>query len=190
MGEPPDVDLGPDGQPIESPELEPGHMEGEYGFSDPTPEPAPPTGIPASTADPPSVSYLNVLRGRDDLRAMEHMSDLPAGSVLLGVPRQDEDESTVFDVDDPETSTPTTRPPRLQGPPTRRAPRYFVVTDRPARSIVLCVRGTWSLDDLATDLACEEASFASQSANWAPRPGDGPYSVHGGAPATELTGTC
>ena len=160
--------------PLETAE---GHVPGEYGFSDETPRPTPPGPTPL-LATAASVSYLDMLRGKTDAHAVEALNALEPGSVVIGsVPRHD-DESTVFDLEDEPTTPP---PPKAPYKATRRAPRYFLITDRPAKAIVLCVRGTWSLDDLATDLACEEASFAEHAANWAPQPEASTYSVHGGA---------
>jgi hypothetical protein len=41
----------------------------------------------------------------------------------------------------------------------RRPPRYFVITDHQTKSILLVLRGTLSIDDVATDLACEPSLF-------------------------------
>ncbi|GAA96787.1 uncharacterized protein L969DRAFT_26474 [Mixia osmundae IAM 14324] len=76
--------------------------------------------------------------------------------------------------------------PRRKG---RRPPRYFVITDHPTKSICLSLRGTLTIDDLATDLTCEEASFTAHTRHWASSESlDGPtirnsedqYLVHGG----------
>lgn len=62
----------------------------------------------------------------------------------------------------------------------------FLQTDHPTKSIVLLLRGTLSLDDIATDLACEATEFDS-SLYWdedeLPKSSgeDGAkYKVHGG----------
>lgn len=68
----------------------------------------------------------------------------------------------------------------------RRPPRYFIITDHPNRSVLLILRGTLTVDDLATDLACESATF-DKTLYWdgegSPKlPGDErrSYQVHGG----------
>lgn len=48
---------------------------------------------------------------------------------------------------------------RAQAARGRRPPRYFVITDHPRRTVVVCLRGTLSIDDIATDLTCEEAEW-------------------------------
>lgn len=45
---------------------------------------------------------------------------------------------------------------KVQG---RRPPRYFVISDHPHKNVVVCLRGTMSVDDIATDLTCEVADF-------------------------------
>ncbi|KAH9813609.1 lipase class 3 [Melampsora americana] len=44
-------------------------------------------------------------------------------------------------------------------PSTRQAPRYFILTDHAQKKVILCLRGTFSIDDLATDLTCEYQTF-------------------------------
>ncbi|KAM0789096.1 hypothetical protein ACM66B_003153 [Microbotryomycetes sp. NB124-2] len=80
----------------------------------------------------------------------------------------------------------------------RRPPRFFVVTDYSNESVNVVLRGTLSVDDIATDLACEPAPF-DESLYWdaasvRPRSGSSVppttktepstthegYSVHGG----------
>lgn len=65
--------------------------------------------------------------------------------------------------DDPSVNHPSSSSARQQQnrriQKSRRPPRFFVITDHPTRSILVCLRGTLSLDDIATDLACEPAPF-------------------------------
>ncbi|KAK4047893.1 hypothetical protein OIV83_005075 [Microbotryomycetes sp. JL201] len=49
----------------------------------------------------------------------------------------------------------------------RRPPRFFVVTDYPNQSVNIILRGTLSVDDVATDLACEPAPF-DETLYWDP----------------------
>ncbi|SCV70689.1 BQ2448_3451 [Microbotryum intermedium] len=67
----------------------------------------------------------------------------------------------------------------------RRPPRFFILqTDHPNRSITVLLRGTTTIDDIATDLACESSVF-DETQYWDdPLPPRStrlaPYTVHGG----------
>ncbi|EGG06517.1 lipase class 3 [Melampsora larici-populina 98AG31] len=56
-------------------------------------------------------------------------------------------------------------------PSTRQAPRYFILTDHAQKKVILCLRGTFSIDDLATDLTCEYQNFNPTSYWDDPYPG-------------------
>jgi hypothetical protein len=45
-------------------------------------------------------------------------------------------------------------------------PAYFVVRDHNHKSIVLCVRGTWSPQDLLTDLCCTPRALDDDCSSW------------------------
>lgn len=41
-------------------------------------------------------------------------------------------------------------------------PRYFILVDRANGTVIVCLRGTFSLDDLTTDLTCDRQTFDPQ----------------------------
>ncbi|EFP79164.2 uncharacterized protein PGTG_05485 [Puccinia graminis f. sp. tritici CRL 75-36-700-3] len=43
--------------------------------------------------------------------------------------------------------------------PDCQPPRYFILVDRVHRSVIVCLRGTFSLNDLSTDLTCDLQTF-------------------------------
>ncbi|SGZ33704.1 BQ5605_C041g11985 [Microbotryum silenes-dioicae] len=66
----------------------------------------------------------------------------------------------------------------------RRPPRFFILTDHPNHTITVLVRGTTTIDDIATDLACESSIF-DETEYWddASPPQSSrlaPYTVHSG----------
>ncbi|PRP81139.1 hypothetical protein PROFUN_01973 [Planoprotostelium fungivorum] len=60
----------------------------------------------------------------------------------------------------------------------RYIPRFFVVTDHKTKEIVLALRGTLSINDIAIDLNCEEKTFVLPC-DYGKNP-EPSYSVHGG----------
>lgn len=110
-----------------------------------------------------------------DLLTGKHDRDLLQDFGELHEEQTDSSESLEFDLIS-ETSTidwyeaepePTeskpTEPEPAHLPSTRQAPRYFILTDHAQKKVILCLRGTFSIDDLATDLTCEYQNFDPKS---------------------------
>ncbi|KAK4699142.1 EEF1A lysine methyltransferase 2, partial [Phenoliferia sp. Uapishka_3] len=107
-----------------------------------------------------------LLSGSHDTKVIEALGDFDAGSTFVDAAGVDE-----IAVPSPHTKA------------GRRPPRFFVVTDHRRHQVLLCLRGTMSIDDLATDLACELLPFPSE--DFWDEAGDGgevfkTYQVHGG----------
>ncbi|CAO1629060.1 unnamed protein product [Sympodiomycopsis kandeliae] len=114
-----------------------------------------------TTAQPPrqtasSYSYLNLISGQHDEELFHRVGNLQrenvhAGSYAeLGSDRRRREEQ----------SRPTPPPQGGKADIARPSqPRYYVVTDHAHRKIVLVLRGSLTLGDIATDLTCESREF-------------------------------
>lgn len=93
-----------------------------------------------------------------DTTVLEQLGGLDPSSAKVGRhPNQDsdsEDETAV----DPQAKLRKKEYTRKQKKG-RRPPRFFVVADHSQKAVLLILRGTISIDDVATDLACEPMAF-------------------------------
>ncbi|KZT66992.1 alpha/beta-hydrolase [Daedalea quercina L-15889] len=102
----------------------------------------------------PSYSWWNVLLGRHDHEIfMNYAESQPP---------------TPDDVSGPSTSTASeyvspTRPPSVVVGSENMMPRFWVLTDHVRREVVLVIRGTMSLNEVAVDLTCDPTSFELHS---------------------------
>lgn len=95
----------------------------------------------------PDLKWWDVIRGVHDAPMFERSADLEPGSVTAG--------STTW----------------------KYMPRYYVIQNHREKSIVLALRGTFSINDLAIDLTCESAEFTPTADIGA---GKRPYRAHSG----------
>ncbi|CEH14512.1 Predicted lipase/calmodulin-binding heat-shock protein [Ceraceosorus bombacis] len=159
-------------------------MPGAFGASPAQPAPsaaAPIIASPTQEITSPvrqasGVSYVDVLSGRHDADLFHRLGGLPEGAAV---------EGTYADVDvDSSTAEGSTSGARAAlraaaASNSRRRtkvalpsqPRYYVVLDHPAKRVILVLRGSLSLGDIAIDLTCESAPF-----EWRPDH-DGPQSA-------------
>lgn len=130
-----------------------------------------------------------------DVNVLESLAGIQSGSAKIGT-HDDADSSDDGDSTDVHHPLSTAdrlraksireraqRVKRLAAKKRRRSPRFFIITDHSTRKVLLCLRGTFSVDDAATDLACEPAEFDSglywdQDGNGGG--GGEKYAVHGG----------
>lgn len=86
-----------------------------------------------------------------DLNLIETLGGVASGSAKIGKHHDDdsddEDEDDKVDVE----GVPRVTKDRQQRPKGRHPPRFFVITDHTTRKVMLCLRGTLSLDDVATE---------------------------------------
>lgn len=93
-----------------------------------------------------SYSYLDLLSGRHDEELFHKMSDVDPQHVRAG--------SYIRSADAPP------EPPRDPSAIARPSqPRYYILTDHKAQKIVLVLRGSLTLGDIAADLTCESREF-------------------------------
>ncbi|PRP80559.1 hypothetical protein PROFUN_11872 [Planoprotostelium fungivorum] len=114
-----------------------------------------PIEVESVTTDEPS--FWSKLMGGHDHTFMERLSGLDSGSA-----------SQAF-------GGATVKGPDGQG---RYIPRFFVVTDHQSREVVLVLRGTLSISDVAIDLTCREAFIDIPATSNYNEPTQ--YKVHGG----------
>ncbi|PWN24035.1 hypothetical protein BCV69DRAFT_279940 [Microstroma glucosiphilum] len=107
----------------------------------------------AGEAPTKSYSYLNIIAGEHDEELFHRVSKLERQHVQTGSYRE---ERPVADEVLEETIAPPTTGPRIPRP---SKPRYYVVTDHKSRKIILVLRGSLSLGDIAADLTCESREF-------------------------------
>ncbi len=93
------------------------------------------------TADSETFSYLDLLGGSYDHYLLHDAAGVAPESAQLGS----------YDEPIPETLD------RASEPPTTSKPTYYVITSEAERKIIVVMRGTITLGDVATDLACESA---------------------------------
>lgn len=114
------------------------------------------SGTPSSGAPSRTYSYLDLIRGRHDDEVLHRLGGLPSGAAEAGsydeVPPPSASASAR-----PSAPVRTLRDAAAVARPSR--PRYYVVTDHPTRRIILVLRGTLSVGDLAADLTCESVRF-------------------------------
>jgi hypothetical protein len=97
-----------------------------------------------------SYSYYDILMGTADEHLFHRVANLTDGAALEG-----SYEETASQAD-----TAAERLRRMQNRVARPSkPRYYVVTDHTQRKIVLVLRGSLTLGDIAIDLTCESANF-------------------------------
>lgn len=93
-------------------------------------------------------SCFDVLMGQADSEIFHRLGGLEQGAALEGTYAE------------PEDSQLSERARPLRGKIARPSkPRYYVVTDHTQRKIVLVLRGSLTLGDIAIDLTCESANF-------------------------------
>lgn len=96
-----------------------------------------------------SYSYYDVLMGTADADIFHRLGGLEHGTAREGSYSETREEDTVAE-----------RLRRVQNRVARPSkPRYYVVTDHTQRKIVLVLRGSLVLGDIAIDLTCESANF-------------------------------
>lgn len=101
---------------------------------------------PSMSSGPDSYSYLDILSGRHDEDIFHRAGNLQPEHVSAG--------SYL-----PEPDAPP-EPPRSKDSIARPSqPRYYIVTDHKARKIILILRGSLTLGDIAADLTCESREF-------------------------------
>ncbi|CDW97330.1 hypothetical protein, partial [Sporisorium scitamineum] len=94
-----------------------------------------------------SYNLWDVISGTHDEDLFHHTASLERGAVAAG---QYEEDHTV-------ASRRATYNPKDKARPSK--PRFYVVTDHPRKTIILVLRGTLSVGDLAADLTCESVPF-------------------------------
>ncbi|KAJ1028606.1 hypothetical protein NDA16_001772 [Ustilago loliicola] len=119
--------------------------------------PAPPPQQPAATTRngrtfASSYNLWDVISGTHDDDLFHHSANLERGAVTSG--SYEEDHTSV--TQQPSTRT-IHRPGHGKARPSK--PRFYVVTDHPRQTIMLVLRGTLSVGDLAADLTCESVPF-------------------------------
>jgi len=97
-----------------------------------------------------SYSYIDVLTGQADADIFHRLGGLEDGAAMEG--NYDESSS--------QAGTAAQRLERMQRKVARPSkPRYYVVTDHGNKKIILVLRGSLTLGDIAIDLTCESANF-------------------------------
>lgn len=94
-----------------------------------------------------SYNLWDVISGTHDEDLFHHTADLKRGAVAAG---QYEEDSNAASGRTPYNPKDKARPSK---------PRFYVVTDHPRKTIILVLRGTLSMGDLAADLTCESVPF-------------------------------
>lgn len=98
---------------------------------------------PQQTAS--SYTYLNLISGQHDEELFHRVGNLQRENVQAG------------SYDEMRHHHPP--PPPRQGVHRPSQPRYYIVTDHVAQKVVLVLRGSLTLGDIATDLTCESREF-------------------------------
>lgn len=107
----------------------------------------------AGEAPTKSYSYLNIIAGEHDEELFHRVSKLERQHVQTG---SYHDERPGAEELQEETIAPPSSGPRIPRP---SKPRYYVVTDHKSRKIILVLRGSLSIGDIAADLTCESREF-------------------------------
>ncbi|SJX61812.1 uncharacterized protein SRS1_12796 [Sporisorium reilianum f. sp. reilianum] len=94
-----------------------------------------------------SYNLWDVISGTHDEDLFHHTANLERGAAAAG---QYEEDHTVASRRAPYNPNDKARPSK---------PRFYVVTDHPRKTIILVLRGTLSVGDLAADLTCESVPF-------------------------------
>lgn len=95
-----------------------------------------------------SYNLWDVISGTHDEDLFHHTANLERGAAKEG--QYEEDHNGV--------SRRATYSPKDKARPSK--PRFYVVTDHPRKTIILVLRGTLTVGDLAADLTCESVPFA------------------------------
>ncbi|PWN98549.1 hypothetical protein FA09DRAFT_338404 [Tilletiopsis washingtonensis] len=96
-------------------------------------------------------SYIDIITGRHDSQLFHSLAGLPDGAAQ---------EGNYADTEIGSNGRPVRGAPRAPSRVARPSqPRYYVVVDHPARRVILVLRGSLSLGDIAIDLTCESADF-------------------------------
>ncbi|KAJ1027335.1 hypothetical protein NDA18_003344 [Ustilago nuda] len=99
-----------------------------------------------------SYNLWDVISGTHDEDLFHHSANLERGAATSG--SYEDDHSSVGGLS---TTRPIHRPGVGKARPSK--PRFYVVTDHPRQTIMLVLRGTLSVGDLAADLTCESVPF-------------------------------
>lgn len=125
--------------------IAPGTPAGRANASSATTTSSSATGIrPTQTAS--TYSYLNLISGQHDEELFHRVGNLARENVQAG----SYDEY-------PHHHVPA--PPAREGVARPSQPRYYIVTDHSAQKVILVLRGSLTLGDIATDLTCESREF-------------------------------
>ena len=95
-----------------------------------------------------SYNLWDVISGTHDEDLFHHTAKLERGAATAGEYR-----------DDPNSAARRDTPHNLRDKAKPSKPRFYVVTDHPRKTIILVLRGTLSVGDLAADLTCESVPF-------------------------------
>lgn len=97
-----------------------------------------------------SYSYLDLISGQADADLFHRLGGLEEGAALEGS----------YDEVGSQAGSSAQRLRRMQHKVARPSqPRYYVVTDHANKKIILVLRGSLTLGDIAIDLTCESANF-------------------------------
>ncbi|GAC76681.1 predicted lipase [Moesziomyces antarcticus T-34] len=94
-----------------------------------------------------SYNLWDVISGTHDEDLFHHTANLERGAAAHG--QYDEDHASA--------SQHSPHNPNQKARPSK--PRFYVVTDHPRKTIILVLRGTLSVGDVAADLTCESVAF-------------------------------
>ncbi|TKY87123.1 hypothetical protein EX895_003800 [Sporisorium graminicola] len=95
-----------------------------------------------------SYNLWDVISGTHDEDLFHHTANLERGAAAVG--QYEEDRHPAANGGTPYNPNDKARPSK---------PRFYVVTDHPRKTIILVLRGTLSVGDLAADLTCESVPF-------------------------------
>lgn len=116
--------------------------------------PPPPKAIQKPAAA--SYSYIDILSGQADADLFHRVAGLEDGAALEG----NYDETTSSQAGSAQDRMGRMQQQQIQHRVARPSqPRYYVVTDHGNKKIILVLRGSLSLGDIAIDLTCESANF-------------------------------
>lgn len=128
-----------------------------------------------SDGKPAKPGFWATVLGKHDQHIFEHFADLSPADTSLpsSIPHASA-------APDPTSAPPPTAPQisiaALQAH--GGLPRFWILTDHTRRTIVLALRGTMSLNELAIDLTCDASSFTPYTSSTSSPPKA--YSVHSG----------
>lgn len=108
---------------------------------------AAPVTVKDSKGRASSYNLWDVISGTHDEDLFHHTANLERGAATVGQYQDDHSAAT--------NRTPYN--PKDKAKPSK--PRFYVVTDHPRKTIILVLRGTLSVGDVAADLTCESVPF-------------------------------